>query len=212
MRLQKRFAHLSAGEGGLTSWAAAGARGSQHRAVRPARGRHWGARHRPARCALTRGARCVMRPGKALCDHARGWLEPRQPDRRLAHRAPRLRPQPAAVQSRLPGRREHPGLAIPGGGGRRGLRARVAPPRRERIRCPRSWAASVTIRASRSAIVRSSTKRSESMRSSVSSAMRPQARMGVREAGAPTSKRVLLSDRGRRGCRRLSLDADGAIT
>ena len=63
---------------------------------------------------------------QAVRDHARRRLEPGQQDRHLAHRARRLRRPAAAVQQRLPGRREHPGLALRGRGGRRRLRARLA--------------------------------------------------------------------------------------
>ena len=63
---------------------------------------------------------------EAVRDHARRRLEPRQQDRQLAHRAAGLRRPPATLQPRLPRRREHPGLALRGRGGRRGLRARLA--------------------------------------------------------------------------------------
>jgi NAD-dependent dihydropyrimidine dehydrogenase PreA subunit len=46
-------------------------------------------------------------------------VEPGRPHRRLAHRAPGLRAQPAAVQQRIPRRREHPAVAV-----RRGRRSR----------------------------------------------------------------------------------------
>ena len=64
--------------------------------------------------------------GEALRDHPRRRLEPRQQDRQLAHRARRVRRPHAAVQPRLPGRREHPAVALPRRGGRGGLRARLA--------------------------------------------------------------------------------------
>ena len=51
--------------------------------------------------------------GQALRHHARPRLQPRQPDRLLAHEAAALRRPAAALQPRLPGGREHPGLAVP---------------------------------------------------------------------------------------------------
>ena len=66
------------------------------------------------------------RDGEAVRDHARRRLEPRQQDGQLAHRAARLPRPDAALQPGLPGRREHPVLAVRGRGGRRRLRARLA--------------------------------------------------------------------------------------
>ena len=61
--------------------------------------------------------------GQAVRHHARPGLEPRQQDRRVAHQAPAVRRSAAAVQSRVPGGREHPGLAVSRGVGRlRGAR------------------------------------------------------------------------------------------
>ena len=79
--------------------------------------------HPPLRAARRRRQR---HDGEALRDHARRRLEPGQQDRHLAHRARRLRRPAAAVQPRLPGRREHPAVALRGRGGRRRLRARLA--------------------------------------------------------------------------------------
>ena len=87
--------------------------------VRVGRGR---ATHRQAagdrRSQHRRATACSMPDGDALMEqalrhHARCRLEPRQPHRLVAHRAAGLRRPPAAVQPRLPGRREHPGLALP---------------------------------------------------------------------------------------------------
>ena len=50
--------------------------------------------------------------GQALRDHARRRLQPRQQDRQLAHRARRLRRPDAALQRRLSGGGEHPGVAV----------------------------------------------------------------------------------------------------
>ncbi len=97
-------------------------------------------------------------------------VEPRQQDRLVAHQPPGLRRPAAAVQSRLPGRRGHPGLALSRRSRRlrRGVAAlvdeqsaardhgaRLLPPVRGRLQ-PR----------------RSSTRRSASTRSSASSATR----------------------------------------
>ncbi len=65
------------------------------------------------------------RDGQALRDHARRRLEPRQQDRLLARGAPGVRAPHAAVQPRLPRRREHPAVALPRRGRR--LRGGVAP-------------------------------------------------------------------------------------
>ncbi len=62
--------------------------------------------------------------GEAVRDHARRRLEPRQQDGRVAHGGPLLRAPAAALQQRMPGRGEHPGLALPRGRGR--LRGRLA--------------------------------------------------------------------------------------
>ena len=71
--------------------------------------------------------KAVNRHGTALRHHAHARLEPGQPHRRMAHRAPRLHPRHAAVQRRVPGRREHPAVAVPRRRGRpRGVRDRVA--------------------------------------------------------------------------------------
>ena len=45
-------------------------------------------------------------------DHARRRARPRQQDRRVAHQPAGVRRSAAAVQPRLPGGREHPGLAL----------------------------------------------------------------------------------------------------
>ncbi len=106
LRPQERFAHL------FTARAAArgdrphpGGRRPQHPPLRPARRRR----------AVTdsRCRRAGKADGQAVRDHARRRLEPGQQDRLLARGAPRLRAPPAALQPRLPGRREHPAVALP---------------------------------------------------------------------------------------------------
>ena len=131
---------------------------------------------------------------QAVRDHARRRLEPRQQDRLLAHRARRLRRPPAAVQRRLPGRREHPGLALRRRGGRRGLRARPGASSWRTTRSRRSWAGSATTRARPPATAASSTRRSASTRSSASSATRRSSRAGRFEPSRPrrSGKRVLV--------------------
>ncbi len=118
---------------------------------------------------------------KAVCDHARPGLEPRQPHGLVAHGAPRLRRPPAALQRRLPVGREHPGLAVPRR--IRRLREGVATAHRGRIRCPRAWVASATTRARRRAIARNWTSASASTRSSGSSATRRSSTAGNSSAG-----------------------------
>ena len=111
----------------------------------------------------------------------------------LAHRARRLRRPPAALQPRLPGRREHPGVALRRRGGRRGLRARLAARSWRTTRSRRSWAGSATTRARPPATAASSTRRSGSTRSSASSATRRSSRAGrSRSTREPTGKRVLV--------------------
>ena len=156
LRPQGRFAHLF----GDPRRAPTSSRGSRHRADRNI------APLRPAR--ETRGSR----DGQAVRDHARRRLQPGQQDRLVAHRAARLRRPAAAVQQRLPGRREHPAVALPrrGGGELRGAPGAsscadnpfpaddgpgLLPPVRDRLQ-PR----------------RSSTRRSASTRSNGSSATR----------------------------------------
>ena len=145
---------------------------------------HPGAR-RPQHRPLS-GCSRRSRDGQAVRHHARRRLEPRQQDRRLAHRAPRLRAPPAAVQ-RTPARpaRTSSRLALPRRGGR--LRARLAadhgrqpvarrhgpgllPPVRDGLQ-PR----------------RSSTRRSASTRSSASSATRRSGRAGRVAVAAPAT-------------------------
>ena len=124
---------------------------------------------------------------------------PTRPARWRTERAVYVRPA-AALQPRLPGRREHPALALRGRGGRRRLRARLAadhggqpvpgrhgprllPPVRDRLQ-PR----------------RSSTRRSASTRSSASSATRRSSRAGASTStAAPTGKRVLVVGAGPSG-------------
>ena len=62
---------------------------------------------------------------EAFRHHPRGRFEPGQQDRLVAHRAAGVRRPPAAVQRRLPGRGEHPAVAVPGR--RRLLRGGLAP-------------------------------------------------------------------------------------
>ena len=118
----------------------------------------------------------------------------------LAHRARRVRRPPAALQPRLPGRREHPAVALRGRGGRRGLRARLAedhggqpvpgdhgagllPPVRDRLQ-PRP-----ARRGGRA-----------STRSSASSATRRSSGAGrSRPPAEPTGKRVLVVGAGPSG-------------
>ena len=87
-----------------------------HRGDRPHPGRRR-PQHPPLRPALS-GQPLPQRggaaDGQALRDHARRRLEPCEQDRLLARRSARsVRPPPAAVQPRLPGRREHPAVALP---------------------------------------------------------------------------------------------------
>ena len=126
--------------------------------------------------------------GQALRHHARRRLEPRQQDRPLAHRAPGLRRPPAAVQQRLPGRREHPGVALPRRGGR--LRDRLAAAHGGQPVARPSWDASATTRARPPATAASSTRRSASTRSSASSATRRSSRAGRVEPLAAPSRQA----------------------
>ncbi len=140
LRRQKRYAHLFAGEGRPDVVArAAGARRPQHRALRPARGRR-GRRpdDRPARRRsrprsergphehAERPFAITLDVGSSLANRTGDWRTER----------PAVRPPPAAVQPRLPGRRGHPGVAVRGRVRRRGLRARVADARARRTRFP----------------------------------------------------------------------------
>ncbi len=59
-------------------------------------------------------------------DHARCRHEPGEPDRRLACRTTTLRKSRATLQPRLPGRGGHPGLALRGRVGWRGIRTCLA--------------------------------------------------------------------------------------
>ena len=112
LKPQKRFAHLFAPQRRDDVIAHLQADGRpQHPPVRPARPRH----RRP-----------VMTHGQALRDHARRRLLAGQQDRLVALEPAGLRRPPAAVQPAVPGRRGHPGLAVPRRGRR--LRARLAPP------------------------------------------------------------------------------------
>ena len=89
LRPQKRFAHLFSHPSGPETIAhPAGAGGPQHRPLRAAR--------RPT------GTRST--DGPAIRDHARCRLLAGQPHRVLAHGAPGVRAQPAALQRRMPGR------------------------------------------------------------------------------------------------------------
>ena len=142
--------------------------------------------------------------GQAVRDHARRRLEP-APTRPApgATERPRLRPPPAAVQPRLPGRREHPAVALPRrvrrlrGGlarARQGQPAarrdgpRLLPPLRDRLQ-PR----------------RSSTRPSGSTASSASSATR-------RSGAAGSSTRRCGADRqARAGRRRRSVGPVGRL-
>ena len=108
------------------------------------------------------------RHGQAVRDHARRRLEPRQQDRRVAHQPAAVRGSAAAVQPRLPGRREHPGLAV--SRRVRRLRSRVARADRGQSAGRRSWGASAITRARPRATAASSTRRSASTRSSAFSA------------------------------------------
>ena len=114
--------------------------------------------------------------GQAVRNHPRRRIQPGEPHRHVAQRAPGLRRRPAAVQPRVPGRRADPGVAVPrrgrqlrGGVARagagqpvpRGDGPRLLPPVRDRLQ-PR----------------RSSTRRSASTRSSGSSATRRSAGAG----------------------------------
>ena len=137
---------------------------------------------------------------QALRDHARRRLQPRQQDRQLAHRAGRLRRPDAALQRRLPGRREHPGLAVRGGGGRRAATSAPGASWSRTTRSRRSWAGSVTTPARPPATAASSTRRSASTRSSASSATRRSSRAGSSSSTpSPSGKRVLVVGAGPSG-------------
>ena len=116
-----------------------------------------------------------------------------------AHPAAGLRRPAAAVQRRLPGRREHPGLA--GAWPRPAARGGVAAADRATTRSPRSTAGSATTRARTSATGRSSTARSRSTRSSGSSATsRIEQRLGASTRRRQrTGKRVLVVGSGPSG-------------
>ena len=108
LRPQTRFAHLFKPEPRPDVIARIQARRRpQHPPLRAAR------RRRPAADPRRRDARPGEADGQALRDHAGRRLEPREQDRLLAGGAPALRAPPAAVQPRLPGRREHPAVALP---------------------------------------------------------------------------------------------------
>ena len=113
---------------------------------------------------------------------------------------PGLRRPAAAVQRRLPGGREHPGVARAhhGGASRAGLARSWSPT----IRSRRSTGASATTRARASATARTSTARSRSTRSSGSSATSRASAAGrsSRRRPAPASG-CSSSAPGRAGCR-----------
>ena len=111
----------------------------------------------------------------------------------LAHQPARLRRPAAAVQPRLPRRREHPGLAVPRR--RRRLRGRLAGADRGQSAARRSWAASATTPARARATAASSTRRSASTRSSASSATR-RCKRGWKFA--PPARRIRQARAGRR--------------
>ena len=89
-----------------------------------ARGRHrpdpgrGGPQHPPLRPARPAGEEMPMMRHTPVRDHAGRRLQPGQQDRLVAHRAAGVRRPAAAVQRRLPGRREHPAVAVPRRGGR----------------------------------------------------------------------------------------------
>ena len=94
LKLQKRFAHLFGPKPDeARARAHPGERRPQHRQIRPAR--------------LSERIH-----GKAVRDHPRPRLEPGQQDRLVAHVAADVPRPAAALQPCLPGRREHPGLAL----------------------------------------------------------------------------------------------------
>ena len=109
LRPQKRFAHLFRGDGRCPD--------------------RWPpSRRRPT--ATSAGSASSAEGGllmeQPFRNHPGHRLQPGQPHRQLAHRAAGLSGPAAALQQRLPGRREHPGLAAPGRGRR--LRGRLADP------------------------------------------------------------------------------------
>ena len=114
LRLQGRFAPplRRGGQPGAAGHhrRAAGDGRPQHRSLRPPRGGRGGAgpdAEKPFAITLEVG------------------IQPGQQDRHLAGRAAGVRRPPAPVQQRLPGRREHPAVAVPGRG--RLLRGGLAP-------------------------------------------------------------------------------------
>ena len=139
-----------------------GARGPQHREVRAA---------------------C---DGEALRNNPRGRLEPCEQDGRLARPSARsMCDRLAAVQPRLPGRGEHPGLAVRGRG--RGLRAGVAHDH-ARQPVPRRRSGRVCYHPCRPpATARRSTRRSASTPSSGSSATRRIEQGWKPDAAAPAT-------------------------
>ena len=147
--------------------------------------------------------------GQAVRHHARRRLEPRQQDRLVAHVAPGLRRPAAAVQPRLPGRREHPGLALPRR--RRRLRGRVARADRRTIRCPRSWAASATTRARPPATAAARRGGRHQLGRALPRRRGDQARLEVRAADAGDRASACSSSApGRRACRRPTTCAGSA--
>ena len=156
-----------------------------------------GGRHRwRPKCCLLSGERLHAHPPcrpDAACRS-----NPGEGDRPGAHGAADLRRPPAALQPRLPGRREHPGLARPGAGGPlpRGLAsagARQSAARHARPRLLSPVRETLQPQAN-------STARSASTRSSGSSATWPTRKAGRSPIDAPPSgKRVLVVGAGPSG-------------
>ena len=137
---------------------------------------------------------------QAVRNHARGRFQPRQQDGHVAHRAPDLRRSAASLQHRLSRRREHPGLAVRGRGGRREATSVRGGRSWRRTPSRRSWAGSVTTPAKPPATGRRSTRPSESTRSSASSATSRSSKAGAVSVDAAASgKRVLVVGAGPSG-------------
>ena len=107
LRPQKRFAHLFEPE--LHSEVIARIQAGADRNIR-----RFGLLGERPSLGERRGEQgAVSNGGQAVRDHARRRFEPRQQDGLLAAGAARVRAPAAAVQPRLPGRREHPAVALP---------------------------------------------------------------------------------------------------
>jgi hypothetical protein len=127
----------------------------------------------------------VNRRGTALRHHAHARLEPGQPHRRVAHRAPRyVHNLPSCNDACRPARTSSSGCTTP----RKATTTRPKAPGGRSwptTRSPRSWAGSASGRARPPATEASSTRPPGSTRWSASSAMRPSARGG----GRPSRRR-----------------------